>query len=152
MLSISVQVSVLFRWYIQHNPRPLDLIALPSKTKVHGKAVYFVHSLQDVHTIVHENLAISNSKYKQIADQKRRHLEFYVGDFVVAVLTKNRFSTGDYDKLSAKKVGLVEIVEKINPNAYRLKLSSHLRTVDVFNVKHLIPYCGDSSDDDPIAG
>ncbi|GKC77534.1 hypothetical protein Tco_1128308, partial [Tanacetum coccineum] len=41
-----------------------------------------------------------------------------------------------------------EIVEKINSNAYRLKLPSHIRCSDVFNVKHLIPYHGDSSDDD----
>ena len=50
--------------------------------------------------------------------------------------------------MSAKKVGPVEIVEKINPNAYRLRLSSYIRTADVFNVKHLIPFAGDSSDDD----
>ena len=57
---------------------------------------------------------------------------------------------GDYNKLSAKKIDPMEIVEKINPNAYQLKLSSHIRTTDVFNVKHLIPYVGDSSsrDDD----
>lgn len=30
----------------------------------------------------------------------------------------------------------------------RLKLPSHIRTADVFNVKHLIPFHGDSSDDD----
>ncbi|KAK9094428.1 hypothetical protein Scep_025897 [Stephania cephalantha] len=42
----------------------------------------------------------------------------------------------------------VEVLEKINPNAYRLKLSSHFRTGDVFNVKHLVPYYGDTSDDD----
>ena len=57
---------------------------------------------------------------------------------------------GDYKKLFAKKIGHVEIIEKINLNAYRLKLPSHIRTVDVFNVKHLIPYMGDlsSGDDD----
>ena len=44
----------------------------------------------------------------------------------------------------------MEIVENINPNLYWLKLPSHVRTVDVFNVKHLIPYVGYSSsrDDD----
>ena len=46
---------------------------------------------------------------------------------------------GDYNKLSAKKIGPVEIVEKINPNAYQLKLPSYIRNADVFNVKHLIP-------------
>ncbi|GJY07652.1 hypothetical protein Tco_0374706 [Tanacetum coccineum] len=50
--------------------------------------------------------------------------------------------------LSAKKIGPLEIVEITNFNAYRLKLPSHIRCSDVFNVKHLFPYHGDSSDDD----
>ena len=45
------------------------------------------------------------------------------------------------------KIGPVEIVEKINSNAYRLKLPSHIRTADVFNVKHLFPFTKYSSDD-----
>ena len=72
-------------------------------------------------------------------------MEFEVGDFVWAVLTKDCFSVGDYNKLSVKKIGPVEIIEKINPNTYYL--SSHIRTSDVFNVNHLIPYIGDSSDE-----
>ncbi|PKI67381.1 hypothetical protein CRG98_012225 [Punica granatum] len=85
---------------------------------------------------------------KAVADRRRRHVEFEVGDFVWAVLTNDRFSAGDYHKLAARRIGPVEIVEKINSNAYRRKLPSHIRTADVFNVKHLIPYTGDSSDDD----
>ncbi|GJT43828.1 hypothetical protein Tco_0952543 [Tanacetum coccineum] len=42
----------------------------------------------------------------------------------------------------------LDLSEKINSNAYRLKLPSHIRCSDVFNVKHLLPYHGDSSDDD----
>ncbi|PKI57955.1 hypothetical protein CRG98_021670 [Punica granatum] len=75
-------------------------------------------------------------------------MEFEVGDFVWVVLTKVRFSAGDYHKLTTRKIGPMEVVEKINLNAYRLKLPSHIRTADVFNVKHLIPYASDSSDDD----
>ena len=52
---------------------------------------------------------------------------------------------GDYSKLFGKKIVPVEIVEKINSNAYQLKLPSHIRTTDVFNVKHVPPYMGDSS-------
>ncbi|GJR75541.1 putative nucleotidyltransferase, ribonuclease H [Tanacetum coccineum] len=108
----------------------------------------FVAGLHDVHKAIHENLVCANSKYKQDADHKRRHVDFEEGDFVWVVLTKDRFPVGEYNKLSAKKVGSLEIVEKINSNAYRLKLPSHIRCSDVFNVKHLIPYHGDSSDDD----
>ena len=127
---------------------PIDLIHLPSKTRIHGKAEDFVQELQGVHKQVQENLLQSVEKYKLAADKKRRQLEFDVGDFVWAVLTKDRFVVGEYNKLAAKKVGPLEIVEKINPNAYRLKLPRHIRTHDVFNVKHLMPFHGDSSDED----
>ena len=126
---------------------PIDLMALPSKTRVHGKASDFVTGLRDVHRTVFDNLSTTNSKYKQHADKKRRHLEFEVGDFVWAVLTKDCFPAGEYNKLYAKKIGPLEVLEKIIPNTYRLKLPSHVRTADVFNVKHLIPFTDDSSDD-----
>ncbi|PKI33592.1 hypothetical protein CRG98_046019 [Punica granatum] len=59
----------------------------------------------------------------------------------------DRFSAGDYHKLVARKIGPVEVVEKINSNAYRLKLFSHIHTADVFNAKYRIPYTGDNSDE-----
>nr|GEZ63274.1 hypothetical protein [Tanacetum cinerariifolium] len=110
----------------------------------------FVAGLHDVHKAIRDNLVRANSKYKQDADQKRRHVDFEVDDFVWAVLTKDRFSVGEYNKLSAKKIGPLEIVEKMNSNAYRLKLPSHIWCSDVFNVKHLLPYHGDSSDEDSV--
>nr|GEX50575.1 putative reverse transcriptase domain-containing protein [Tanacetum cinerariifolium] len=87
---------------------------------------------------------------KKLTEPKSRHVDFEVGDFVWAVLTKDRFPVGEYNKLSAKKIGLLEIVEKMNSNAYRLKLLSHIRCSDVFNVKHLLPYHGNSSDEDSV--
>nr|GFA50338.1 hypothetical protein [Tanacetum cinerariifolium] len=44
----------------------------------------------------------------------------------------------------------LEIVEKMYSNAYRLKLLSHIRCSDVFNVKQLLPYHGNSSDEDSV--
>jgi hypothetical protein len=63
-------------------------------------------------------------------------------------LTKDRFPVGEYNKLATRKVGLVQIIAKINPNAYQLKLPSHIKTSDVFNVKHLVPFIEDSSEED----
>ena len=123
----------------------LDLIPLPSKTQVHGKAKEFVGSLQEVHKRVYDNLVQATAKYKSSADKKHCHVAFEVRDFVWTVLTEDHFFVGDYNKLSAKKIGHVEIVEKINPNVYRLKFPSHIQTIDVFNVKHLILYLSDSS-------
>ncbi|GKB27383.1 UDP-glycosyltransferase 85C1-like protein [Tanacetum coccineum] len=98
----------------------------------------------EVHKVVHDNLVRGNSKYKQDADQ----VDFEVGDFMWAVLTKHRFPIGEYNKLLTKRIGSLEIIEKIDSNAYRLKLPSHIRCSNVYNVKHLLPYHGDSSNDD----
>ncbi|PKI67015.1 hypothetical protein CRG98_012553 [Punica granatum] len=63
-----------------------------------------------------------NAKYKQATDKKRHSVEFEVGDYVWAILTKDRYPAGEYNKLSARKIGSVEVIEKINSNAYWLKL------------------------------
>ncbi|GJV51320.1 putative reverse transcriptase domain-containing protein [Tanacetum coccineum] len=127
---------------------PLDLMSLLVPGSVPNKVQDFVEGLREVHKAICDNSVRANFKYKQDADQKRRQVDFEAGDFVWAVLTKDCFPVGEYNKLSAKKIGLLEIVEKINSNAYRLKLTSHIRCSDVFNVKHLLPYHDDSSDDD----
>ncbi|PKI56406.1 hypothetical protein CRG98_023209 [Punica granatum] len=69
-------------------------------------------------------------------------------DFVWAILIKNQYPAGEYNNLSARKIGPVEVIEKINSNSYRLKISNHIRTAEAFNVKHPIPYTGDSSNED----
>ena len=68
--------------------------------------------------------------------------------FLWEVLTKDRYPAHEYSKLAAQKVGPYEIIEKINPNAYQLKLPSHTNTSNVFYVKHLKPYYGDSSEEE----
>nr|TKS08044.1 hypothetical protein D5086_0000106940 [Populus alba] len=101
---------------------PLDLANLPNNTKVNHKAEDFVTQLQDIHNLTRENLLESIAKFKHDADHKRRLVNF--------------------------EIGPVEIIEKINSNAYRLKLPSHLRTTDVFNVKHWFPFHGDLSSEE----
>ncbi|GJR41827.1 putative nucleotidyltransferase, ribonuclease H [Tanacetum coccineum] len=127
---------------------PLDLMTPQVSRSVPKKVQDFVEGLHDVHKAVRDNLVRANSKYKQDADQKRRHVDFEVGNFVWAILTKDHFSVGEYNKLYAKKIRPVEVVEKMNSNAYHLKLPSHIRCSDVFIMKHLLPYHGDSSDED----
>lgn len=69
------------------------------------------------------------------------------------MVTKNRFSVGDYNKLVVRKIGPMKIVEKTNPSAYNFtswKLTTHVRTSYIFNVNHLILYHEDSSEDKPL--
>ncbi|XP_026442213.1 uncharacterized protein LOC113341608 [Papaver somniferum] len=131
-----------------YNPRaPVDLAPVPDLKRVDAKANERIQQLQQVHKFAQEHLTRANEKYKKAADKKRREVNFEVGDFVWEILTKDRFSLGDYNKLKARKIGPVEILAKINPNAYKLKLPSHIRTFVVFNVKHLVPYHGENTND-----
>lgn len=60
-----------------------------------------------------------------------------------AVFTKDRMPARDYNKLKAKKLGPLEVLERINDNAYRLRIPSGVNTSDVFNVKYLSRFLAD---------
>ena len=113
---------------------PLDLTPISDLKHVNVKAEDLIAQIQEIHRATAKHLQETSTKYKQTADKKRRVVEFEIGDFVWAILTKDRFPVGEYNKLAARKIGPLEILEKINLNAYRLKLPSHMRTSNVFNI------------------
>nr|CAZ40333.1 hypothetical protein [Raphanus sativus] len=148
-MQIRLQVSHRFCVVYGIVPRgPLDLSTAPDKTRLHGEAIDFITNLQDVHKLAQSHLESATTKYKLAADTKRCELIFEPGDLVWVYLTKERLPLRDYNKLKSKKLGPVEVVERINPNVYRVRLPSHLRTSDVFNIKHLSPFKGDNDDPD----
>ncbi|KAL6557527.1 hypothetical protein OROMI_017877 [Orobanche minor] len=104
-------------------------------------------SFCSTHKATHDQVIASTLEYELATDRGHRHFDFEPGDYVWAVLTHDRYPAHEYKKLAAQKIGLLEVLVKINPDAYRLKLPSHIRTSDVFNVKHMIPYTGDNEDD-----
>lgn len=99
--------------------------------------------LRSTHDFVKQAIGSSNNKYKAQADAHRRQILFEVSDLVWVVLTRDRFCVGEHNMLKDRKIGPCEILQKINDNAFRLQLLPHLKTSDVFNVKHLIPHSGD---------
>jgi hypothetical protein len=126
----------------------MDLAPVPNLKRVHAKEKDLIAQIQEVHQMTTQNLQESTTKYKAIADKKRKAVEFDEGYFVWTVLTKDCFPIGEYNKLAACKIGPIEIIEKINSNAYWLKLNSNIRTSDVSNGKHLVLFTDDSSDED----
>ena len=125
------------------------LTTLPQPGEFHGRAMELVDELTGIHAKAHDNFQGTTIKYKFDADRKRREVRFRVGEYVWAVLTKECFPVGQYNKLKPRKIGPVEIVQRINANAYRLALPSHVNTADVFNVRHLFKY---EPNDDTLAG
>ena len=126
---------------------PIDLNIAPDRTRSHGRACDMIEDFTSIHQQVKANLEAATLKYKASVDSRRRDLQFQVGDKVWAVLTKERFPPNSYNKLKSRKVGPLEVLEKINNNAYRLRLPSHMNTSDVFNVKHLVGYLSEDEED-----
>ncbi|XP_017255857.2 transposon Ty3-I Gag-Pol polyprotein isoform X1 [Daucus carota subsp. sativus] len=124
----------------------LDLAPIPNPKKASAKAEEMVERIKEIHEQVRDHIEASNLKYKAAADIHRRKVIFKEGDNVWAVLTKDRFLPGENHKLHDRKVGPCKILKRVNDNAYQLKLPSHIKSSDVFNVKHLLPYKGDVSD------
>ena len=91
---------------------------------------------------------MSKSRQKSYADNRRRELEFEVGEFVFlkvspwggAVRIKRR------GKLSPRYVGPFDITERIGSCAYRLSLPAELSQIhNVFHVSNLWKYIVDPS-------
>ncbi|KAE8676682.1 putative CCCH-type zinc finger family protein [Hibiscus syriacus] len=132
--------------YGQNPSGVLDLAPIPRIGHFSPKADEMAKYLRGIHEQVKQTIHESNTKYKTRVDNHRRQVLFDVGDFVWVVLTRDRFPVGEYNKLKDRKIGPCEVVQKINDNAYRLRLPSHLKTSNVFNVKHL-SHCFVDSDD-----
>lgn len=122
----------------------VDFSHLPDRTRLHGDASTFVDSIADTHQKAIVNLEASSSKYKNTTNSHRMRLVFEVGDFVWAYLTRDRMPVHAYNKLKAKKIAPLVVLERINDNANHLRLPANINTFDVFNVKYLSRFVSDS--------
>ncbi|GKB14575.1 putative reverse transcriptase domain-containing protein, partial [Tanacetum coccineum] len=89
---------------------------------------------------IRERLKAARDRQKSYADNRRKPLEFSVGDKVLLKVSprKGVVRFGKRSKLSPRYVGPFEIVERVGPVAYRLRLPQELVGVhDMFHVSNL---------------
>ncbi|GJU87105.1 reverse transcriptase domain-containing protein [Tanacetum coccineum] len=92
---------------------------------------------------IKERLITARSRQKSYADKRRKPLEFEVGDRVLLKVSpwKGVVRFGKKGKLAPRYVGPFEIVERVGPVAYQLKLPQELSCVhDTFHVSNLKKY------------
>ena len=93
--------------------------------------------------VIREGLKIAQDRQKSYVNNRRRDLEFEVGDMVFLRISpwKGVLRFGKRGKLSPRYIGPYRIVERIGEVAYRLELPSDLdRIHDVFHVSMLRKY------------
>ncbi|GKD12270.1 putative reverse transcriptase domain-containing protein [Tanacetum coccineum] len=89
---------------------------------------------------IKDRLKAARDHQKSYADKRRKPLEFSVGDYVLLKVSpwKGVVCFGKKGKLEPRFVGPFEIIEKVCPVAYRLRLPEELNGVyDTFHVSNL---------------
>jgi hypothetical protein len=123
------------------NPRGvLELRDLKQSDFRSAGADDFAAEMQELHNQIKEQLKKSSSEYKNRFDQRRRNIEFEVGDQVIAHLRKETFQRGTYNKLKLKKIGPCKILRRFGENAYELELPKDVGISPIFNITDMYPY------------
>ncbi|GJU66193.1 putative reverse transcriptase domain-containing protein [Tanacetum coccineum] len=89
---------------------------------------------------IKERLKTTRDRQKSYANNRRKPLEFSFGDKVLLKVTpwKGVVRFGKRSKLSPRYVGPFEVVERVGPVVYRLRLSQELIGIhDMFHVSNL---------------
>ena len=98
--------------------------------------------------LIRERLKAAQDRQKSYADNRRRALEFNVGNQVFLKISpwKGVIRFQNRGKLSPRHIGPFPIIERIGPVAYRLELSPGLEKIhDIFHVSILKKYMSDPS-------
>ncbi|GJS26159.1 putative reverse transcriptase domain-containing protein [Tanacetum coccineum] len=99
-----------------------------------------VQETTDKVVLIKEKLKAARDRQKSYADNRRKPLEYEVGDRVLLKVSpwKGVIHVGTKGKLAPRYVGPFEILERIGPVAYRLRLPEELSSVhDTFHVSNL---------------
>ncbi|GJX82335.1 hypothetical protein Tco_0331816 [Tanacetum coccineum] len=121
----------------------LPSIRFPYTVKIRGSSLIRPELVQETTNkvvLVKEKPKAAGDRQKSYADNRRKPLEFEVGDRVMLKVSpwKGDIRFGKKGKLAPRYVGPFEILERIGPVAYRLRLPEELSGVhDTFHVSNL---------------
>ncbi|GJX61237.1 reverse transcriptase domain-containing protein [Tanacetum coccineum] len=107
-----------------------------------------IQETTDKVVLIKEKLKAARDRQKSYADNRRKPLEFEVGDRVMLKVSpwKGVIRFWKKGKLASRYVGPFEILERISPVAYRLRLLEELSGIhDTFHVSNLKKCLADAS-------
>jgi len=122
--------------------QPVDLIFMAHHhSRVSDSTSTFASHIRALHEI-REKIMKNNSDYKVSADLHRRLRIFNVGDYVMVRTRPEQFPPRNVKKLHARSAGPLQILKKINSNAYVVNLPPIFGISYTFDVEDLISYRG----------
>ncbi|GKF68429.1 hypothetical protein Tco_0198108 [Tanacetum coccineum] len=107
-----------------------------------------VQETTDKVVLIKKKLKAERDRQKSYADNRRKLLEFKVGDRVMLKVSpwKGVIHFGKKGKLAPRYIGPFEILQRTGPVAYRLRLPEELSGVhDMFHVSNLKKFLADAS-------
>ncbi|GKD35713.1 putative reverse transcriptase domain-containing protein, partial [Tanacetum coccineum] len=107
-----------------------------------------VQETTDKVVVIRDRLKAARDRQKSYADNRRKPLEFQVGDHVMLKVSpwKGVVRFGKKGKLAPRFVGPFQILERISSVAYRLSLPEELSGVhDTFHVSNLMKCLADAN-------
>jgi hypothetical protein len=90
--------------------------------------------------LIQANLKAAQSRQKSYVDQRRKPLQFQVGNYIYLRVspTKGVQRFGIKGKFAPRYIGPFEIIENCGPVAYRIHLPTQLAAIhDVFHISQL---------------
>jgi hypothetical protein len=131
--------------YGMHPRGVCELRCLGNMDQISGQAEDFVQTMKEIQEQVKKTIQDNTLKLKAKVDEKKKDVQFVVGDYVMVHLNKARLQKGIPTKLQMKRVGPCKILAKYGANAYKVDLPSDLGISPIFNVQDLVAYKGDPS-------
>ncbi|XP_052882260.1 uncharacterized protein LOC128290593 [Gossypium arboreum] len=117
-----------------------------NETKMMG--IDLIREIGDKVPIIHDSLKVASDCQKSYADLKRKYIESVVGDRVFLKVSpwKKVLRFGRKGKLSLRFIRPYEIIERVDPVAYRLALPPKLEKIhNVFHISMIGRYKSDPS-------
>ncbi|GJV88352.1 putative reverse transcriptase domain-containing protein [Tanacetum coccineum] len=127
-------------WCRDYSMEKLARLYIDEIVERHGVPVSIISDQDDGSFRINEKLKAARDRQKRYVDNRRKPLEFEVGDQVLLKVSpwKGVIRFGKKGKLAPRYVRPFEILERIGPVAYRLRLPKELSEVhNAFHVSNL---------------